>query len=393
MTEINPPAYMQDGCYEAVQDRRLVASIICAQGVAFGACPEDGALTALKVIDSPTGGMNVRVEEGSAFIQGDTITCQGMYHVVNDGPVDILLTASDPVSNRVDLIIAIIRDSQYSGALDEWKLEKVTGTPGAGTPAAPANSLTLATIAVAATTGEIVAGNITDMRTSYVFCGDPATDALIAVVRFTSSGSFTKATYPRARNVRARVQAGGGAGGGSDDTAAGDSSAGGGGCSGGWSEGLIPVASLAVSETVTVGAGGTGVSAGTGNTGGNSSFGTHVTANGGPGGTSMPTQSVGDVHSNSVQAVAGTGNILAAAGDLGEGALRISGLQVKAGTGGGTPFGSGARGLVDITDSDGNAADANSGAGGGGAISRDAAGTANLGGAGGSGIVIVEVYG
>ena len=105
----------------------------------------------------------------------------------------------------------------------------------------------------------------------------------VDTVYFTSSGSFTKATYPWLRAVRVKVQGAGASGGGTDyiDTN-GDAAAAPGGGGGAYAESFITdIASLAASVTVTVGLGGTGGAGGTsgspnggdGVAGGSSSFG------------------------------------------------------------------------------------------------------------------------
>ena len=107
-----------------------------------------------------------------------------------------------------------------------------------------------------------------------------------STVYFTSSGTFTKASYPWLRAMRVKVVGAGGGGGGSPGGANMACAGAGGGA--GYSESFITdIAGLAASETVTVGSGGAGGAAGSnpGSTGGNSSFGSLVTANGGGGGT------------------------------------------------------------------------------------------------------------
>lgn len=99
----------------------------------------------------------------------------------------------------------------------------------------------------------------------------------------TGSGTYT----PPANLLYAIVilRGGGGAGGGSSTgSTVGLFSAGAGGGGGGYAIGVFSRAQLLPSVSVTVGAGGTGVSAGSGNAGGASTFGSLLTANGGAGG-------------------------------------------------------------------------------------------------------------
>ena len=193
-------------------------------------------------------------------------------------------------------------------------------------------------------------------------------------VYFTSSGSFTKATYPWLRAVRIKCQGGGGGGAGAGSS--GSAPAGGGG---GYAESFITdIAGLASSVTITVGGVGSGGAAGanTGSAGGNSSFGSTVVGNGGEG--------------------SDTGNVRGGAGGGGTGDLVVAGQPGEGffpagqhtSMGGGSVLGAGARGNYSNIDRAGNAGVSYGGGGGGGArVSGNAAG-----GAGAVGIVILELF-
>lgn len=192
---------------------------------------------------------------------------------------------------------------------------------------------------------------------------------------FSASGTFTIPTGVTA--VKVTLLGGGGAGGGA--TAA---NVGTGGGSGGialkWLSGLTPGNTI----VVTVGAGGTGVSAAAGNNGAASTIAsgtqtiTTVTGNPGLGGASQA----------AVPAGGGGGAAISTNGDInGAGVPGHVAYSTAAGTPGGSTFLGGA-GTVAGGSSAGNAAVANTGSGGGGA----GAGANNAGGNGGSGIVIFE---
>ena len=99
---------------------------------------------------------------------------------------------------------------------------------------------------------------------------------------FTASGTFT--TDADCLFAHARGVSGGGAGGGAAATSVGEVSEGGGGGGGEYAEGFFTAAQLGASKVVTIGAGGTGVSASTGNSGGTTSLGSLITMLGGGGG-------------------------------------------------------------------------------------------------------------
>lgn len=191
---------------------------------------------------------------------------------------------------------------------------------------------------------------------------------------FNSSGTFTIPTG--ITQVKVTVVGSGGAGGGSDGTHTGT-----GGSSGGvgikWLSSLTPGLTL----SVTVGTGGTGVSAANGNPGNSSSVSsgtqsiTTITTNGGGQGSAVTSAPSG----GGTVAAAGTGGTINLAGNSADTIWAIT----AGGKGAGTPFFGGQTGAV--VGSAGNNA-VNPGAGGGGAQ-----GTGPFaGGNGANGIVIFE---
>ncbi|MBU9823869.1 hypothetical protein J1786_22235 [Rahnella sp. L72c] len=105
------------------------------------------------------------------------------------------------------------------------------------------------------------------------------TGRLLAVKSFTSSGTYTKT--PGSNHIRVRVWGGGG--GGANTATSGQAA--GGGCGGGYAEGFFSTTEI-TTLAVTVGAGGVNVAAGvtgSGGAGGQSSFGSIITATGGTG--------------------------------------------------------------------------------------------------------------
>ena len=174
MTVRTVPSFLQAGSHPAEETRLALAGFLGSDpGVAFtagvGALDPGHGVTApagLKV--SPSGpSMNVSVAPGACFIRGSQSQLQGVYHVVNDAALVLSISPADATNPRRDLVVATVRDANYSGASNDARIIVVTGTPAAvpADPAVPANSLVLARIQVnAAPDATIVAGDITDLR-------------------------------------------------------------------------------------------------------------------------------------------------------------------------------------------------------------------------------------
>jgi hypothetical protein len=216
-------------------------------------------------------------------------------------------------------------------------------------------------------------------------------------VVFTSSGTFSKASYPWARYARVRLVGGGGGGGNSNNTTASQICVGGGGGGGGYAEKLIAVSAMSASESVTVGAGGAGATAGSvdvrGGTGGSSSFGSHVSASGGTGGNTQgsnaPINAFGEPGSGGTASSADFG-VTGGAGDYGLTVVN-SGGRVLGPRGGDSHLGYGGHAIYTAASSSGRAGQLYGGGGGG--ACADVSTTGQAGGVGAAGIVIVELFG
>jgi hypothetical protein len=112
-------------------------------------------------------GMNVTVQAGLCCVANSSSSLQGGYIFGLMTSAALTLAASDTANPRTDLICAVVADNGDSTS--NCSVQVVTGTPAtpAVAPAAPANSLILAQVTVAANVVSVVAGNITDQR-SYV---------------------------------------------------------------------------------------------------------------------------------------------------------------------------------------------------------------------------------
>lgn len=155
--------------------RQLIAALVPSQGVVGAG---DCAVSALG-----TPNMSVNVASGFAFVLGTQLPpAQGEYApLYNDAAVNLVVAASNPTNPRIDLVVLAVQDAAYSGGTNTPLLSVVTGTPSAtpAVPTAPANSLVLAQIAVAANASSITSGVITDRRSRaggspFSLAGSPA---------------------------------------------------------------------------------------------------------------------------------------------------------------------------------------------------------------------------
>ncbi|PSK90579.1 hypothetical protein CLV30_1384 [Haloactinopolyspora alba] len=200
---------------------------------------------------------------------------------------------------------------------------------------------------------------------------------------FETDGTWTKPAGLVA--IKVRAVGGGGAGGGAAATGANEASVGCGGNAGVYGEVIIQAAQLGATETVTIGAGGNGVSGGAGPAGGTTSFGSHMSLPGGDGG-SMETAGGSVVSPTKPPTSGGSGfdvRVPGAPGGFGTAAGTALSTRVEGGVGASSPLGAGGNG-----NGVGGGADG-AGAGGGGAANQENV-FARAGGDGANGVVIVE---
>jgi hypothetical protein len=220
---------------------------------------------------------------------------------------------------------------------------------------------------------------------------------LVETIYFTSSGSFTKATYPWLRAIKVTACGGGGGAGGAATTGAGQIAIGGVGAGGAGSITFInDISSLDASVTVTVGAGGSGGAAGNNNAsaGGNSSFGTVCVATGGGGGegqAAVTAPIAGGVNGNpSIDS--NVGDLTLRPGTV-QRSLAISATLATPGfrpAGGESALDKNVR--ASISSGGGGANSGGIGIGGNPGGNSQSSATARAGGDGANGIVILELY-
>jgi hypothetical protein len=122
---------------------------------------------ALEVSQSATPAMTVSIAEGHAIIQGSQTANQGFYIAYNDAATTVAIATASTTLPRIDRICIVVQDAYYGGTANNQVIfQAVTGTPNASpvAPSAPANSITVALVAVAANATSITNGNITDTR-------------------------------------------------------------------------------------------------------------------------------------------------------------------------------------------------------------------------------------
>jgi len=155
-----PPSWLQNASHPAENDRLTTQALWATTGIIN---PTSMAVTA----NSPAA-MNVFVAAGWAVVVGDIQPGMGAYTFYNDAPVLLTITTANATEPRIDLIVATVNDSFYSGSTNNVVFQVIAGTPASSptVPATPPNSIALARVYVGAAVLSINSGNITDLRVS-----------------------------------------------------------------------------------------------------------------------------------------------------------------------------------------------------------------------------------
>lgn len=158
MTLRTPPSWLQNGSHPAENDRLSTQALWATTGIINA--------SSLAVTQNSPAGMSVRVASGWAAIVGTTQANMGTYVGYNDDIVVLGVTTADPTNPRIDRVCMTVNDAYYTGSLNNVVLQVVAGTPAGSpvAPATPANSISLATVAVAAGATALTTANITDTR-------------------------------------------------------------------------------------------------------------------------------------------------------------------------------------------------------------------------------------
>lgn len=171
MVELQPFA-LTNLCYTAGDFRQVISGSVAGEGVR-------NLRNDLKV-ETGGSGLNLSVRNGDAYISSTTSFQH--YQITNDASVTVTAAAADPTNPRIDLVVAVVRDSDFGGTDDDWIVQIISGTPTplatlanlSGAPVGPDRSIDLAYVLVpAAFAGPFVdATHILDVRRQFLAAGD-----------------------------------------------------------------------------------------------------------------------------------------------------------------------------------------------------------------------------
>lgn len=187
---LEAPLYQDANTYPARLDRQFIEDVFDVEGVIRTANP--GALLVTPRVAGAN--MSVDVAAGRAVIKGDDEANQGSYRVISTAAENLPIGAAPGSNSRIDLVIARVRDASVTGGVSsDWILEVIPGVVAAApvAPAVPNTAIPLAQVLVAAGTVSIIAGMITDRRTS------AGNNAYSPVGHSHSSGAFIGARVYR----------------------------------------------------------------------------------------------------------------------------------------------------------------------------------------------------
>lgn len=372
------------------------------RNLGLAATASAGALTiSLKQIDASTDLDTPQNSRISAWFRSNTLASGARNKVIFDAPISLVVPSGATLGfqNGADakIYVYLYYDGTNKGIAVSSKLQNeknlfslvaIDTASDADSIYADAARSNAALISIGAIQIDAITTAGTWTTPTSIFVSEkPKANVPYRMEVFTSSGTYNK--KPNVTFIKVTVVGGGGGGGSTQTTAAGEVANGGCGGGGGASIKIIQNTSLAATETVTIGAAGSGGTAGSDNagTGGTSSFGSHASATGGSGGSrgtatnSSATASGGDPGE-------GSGGDINIQGESGMAGRVQSGSASLSNKSGGSFLGGGIR--VGATSA---GSQPSSGYGNGGSAATSGASTTQrAGGSGRAGIVIVEEW-
>lgn len=167
---------MQNNTYPARYDRRLIEK-------AFGG--REIVLDGLVVSQNGAGNVSVNISAGSAVIQGDDQTDQGMYLAINDAVFNLAMPAVPGSNKRIDRISFRVNDPQAGGpAGNSYSFVVTQGTVSATpvAPSTPTSAIRLVDVLRTAGDAAVLTAQLTDVASRGVYPYTVGTAAAPAVL-------------------------------------------------------------------------------------------------------------------------------------------------------------------------------------------------------------------
>jgi hypothetical protein len=142
----------------------------------------------------PGTGMNVTVGPGSFVVPNSATPTAGGYVSTLASLATLTVQTADPTNPRIDIVVAYVSDVGSSSSFGAVEIITGTAAPSPTAPSAPANSITLGQLAVAAGTVSINSGMITDSRPYTTTAGGVLKAAKGAVTGYTGQIAYDPAS-------------------------------------------------------------------------------------------------------------------------------------------------------------------------------------------------------
>jgi hypothetical protein len=174
----------------------MVTAMFYDQGIVTGSSIGvlGGVIGGAGLVVNAGGGMTVTVQPGSFVVPVSAQPTAGGYCSTLASQGTLTVATADPSNPRIDIVVANVVDNGNGTSFGQVQYLEGTAAPSPSAPAAPANSITLAQIAVAAGVSSISQGNITDSRPFTTATGGILVAAKGAVTGYVGQLAFDKAS-------------------------------------------------------------------------------------------------------------------------------------------------------------------------------------------------------